>query len=121
MSNLPKEWKLVPHSYQIADTGDYDGCYEITDGRVSILTKDDDDEALQPIVDALNDSGCKFYKDDFYEFENKILKDQLNEQQSTIQELCGVLDKIIQKVDNEPKWVIKEIAQQALQKHKQVI
>ena len=28
------EWKLIGHSYQIADTGDYDGHYEITDGKI---------------------------------------------------------------------------------------
>jgi hypothetical protein len=71
------DWKLIGHSYAIADTGDYDGCYEITDGKISILTKDDDDEALQPIVNALNDSGCKFYQDDAVEFENELLKQEL--------------------------------------------
>lgn len=71
-------WKLKGHSHQIADTGDYDGCYEITNGKISLLTKDDDDEALQPIVDALNDSGCKFYQDDWFEFENKRLKEEIS-------------------------------------------
>lgn len=54
------KWELVAHNHQIADTGDYDGCYEITDGKVSIFTKDDDD-GLDDIVKALNDSGAKFY------------------------------------------------------------
>lgn len=67
-------WKLKPHPHQIADTGGY---YEITDDKISLLTKDDDDEALQTIVDALNDSGCKFYQDDWFEFENKILKEEI--------------------------------------------
>jgi hypothetical protein len=70
-------WELKGRSYQIADTGDYDGYYEITNGKISLLTKDDDDEALQPIVDALNDSGCKFYQDDWFEFENKMLKEEI--------------------------------------------
>jgi len=74
--NVSTLFKLIGHSGQIADTGDYDGYYEITDGKVSLLTKDDDDEVLQPIVDALNNSGCKFYQDDWFEFENKILKDE---------------------------------------------
>jgi hypothetical protein len=38
-------WELKGHSHQIADTGDYDGYYEITNGKISLLTKDDDDEA----------------------------------------------------------------------------
>jgi hypothetical protein len=74
--NKTTEWKLIGHSSQIGDTGDYDGHYEITDGKVSLLTKDDDDESLQPIVDALNDSGCKFYQDDWFEFENRMLKEE---------------------------------------------
>ena len=71
-------WKLKGHSHQIADTGDYDGYYEITNGKISLLTKDDDDEALQPIIDALNDSCCKFYQDDWFEFENKMLKEEIS-------------------------------------------
>ena len=71
-------WELKGHSHQIADTGDYDGYYEITNGKISLLTKDDDDEALQPIVDALNDSGCKFYQDDWFEFENNMLKEEIS-------------------------------------------
>ena len=71
-------FKLVGHSGQIADTGDYDGYWEITNGKISLLTKDDDDEALQPIVDSLNDSGCKFYQDDWFEFENRMLKEEIS-------------------------------------------
>lgn len=78
------EWQLIGHSYQIADTGDYDGCYEITDGSVSIYSKDDDDEALQPIVDALNESGCKFYLDDSDAFENHLLKIEIAELRSQL-------------------------------------
>lgn len=70
-------WKLESSSYQIADTGDYDGHYEITNGKISLLTKDDDDEALQTIVDAFNDAGCDFYQDDCFEFENRQLKEDL--------------------------------------------
>lgn len=74
--NTSTSWELKGHSHQIADTGDYDGYYEITNGKISLLTTDDD-EALQPIVDVLNDSGCKFYQDDWFEFENKILKEEI--------------------------------------------
>ena len=72
------EWKLIGHNHQIADTGDYDGYYEITNGKISLRINDDDDEALQHIVDALNDSGCKFYQDDWLEFENKMLKEEIS-------------------------------------------
>ena len=76
------DWRLVGHSSQIADTGDYDGHYEITNGKISLLTKDDDEEALQPVVDAFNNSGCRFYQDDWFEFENKVLKYEIKSLQS---------------------------------------
>ena len=68
-------WKLVSHSYQIADTGDYDGHYEITNGKISIFTKDDGD-GLEDIVKALNESGCKFYLDDSATFELESLREE---------------------------------------------
>lgn len=70
-------WELKGHSHQIADTGDYDGYYEITNGDISILTKHDDDEELQPIVDVLNKSGCEFYQDNYHKYENEILKKEI--------------------------------------------
>jgi hypothetical protein len=85
-------WELKGHSYQIADTGDYDGYYEITNGKISLLTKDDDDEALQPIVDALNDSGCNFYQDDWFEFENKMLKEEISRLKFMIDNSLGWKD-----------------------------
>lgn len=77
MSKDPRIWKLAGHSYQIADTGDYDGCYEITDGKISIFTNDDDDDALQQVVDALNASDCDFYQNDLLEMENRMLRDDV--------------------------------------------
>ena len=73
------EWKLVPHSYQIADTGDYDGHYEITNGKFSIFTHDDDEDSLTPIVNALNNSGCKFYLDDPLESELQMAKYEIED------------------------------------------
>ena len=71
-----ESYKLIGHSHQIADTGDYDGCYEITNGKLSLFTKDDDEEALEPIVKALNESECDFYIGDSAEFEAHILKEE---------------------------------------------
>lgn len=87
------DWKLIGHLYQITDTGDYDGHYEITNGKISLLTRDDDDESLRPIVDALNDSCCKFYQDDWLEFENKIFKDENAELRERVKELESQLTK----------------------------
>lgn len=83
------DWELTGHSYQIADTGDYDGNYEITNGKISLLTKDDDEEALQPIVNALNNSGAKFYMDDAAEFEAKMYKELYEGLQKQIEELLN--------------------------------
>ena len=69
-----KDWKIVAHSHQIADTGDYNGCYELTNGKISIYTQDDED--FKPVIDALNESGCDFYLDDSAEFELHILKEE---------------------------------------------
>ncbi len=79
MSDKPYEVKA--YSHQISDTGDYDGHWEITNGKVTLFTKDDpDDEVLQKVADALNESGCEFYLDDsdaflrhHFEKENKEL------------------------------------------------
>jgi len=81
-----KKFTLKGHSYQIADTGDYDGHWEITNGKVSLFTKDDpeDEAALKSVADSLNNSGCKFYLDDSAEIENKILQSHLSEKESEI-------------------------------------
>jgi hypothetical protein len=76
--NTKNDWKLVSHSHQIADTGDYDGCYEITNGKISIFTQDDG-ESLEAIVTALNDSGCEFYLDDCAEYEAHLLREENKE------------------------------------------
>ena len=98
-------WELKGHSHQIADTGDYDGYYEITNGKISLLTKDDDDESLQPIVDALNDSGCKFYQDDWFEFENNMLKEEISRLKFMIDKLDRLMN--MQKMHLKTKKMSK--------------
>jgi hypothetical protein len=58
---MKQEFKVIPHFHQIADTGDYDGCYEITNGIISIFTKDDSDDGLDEIAKAFNESQCEFF------------------------------------------------------------
>ncbi len=70
------KWKLIPHSYQIADTGDYDGHYELTNGKISIFSKNEDDDILEGVIKALNESGCEFYLDDSASFEADILREE---------------------------------------------
>lgn len=81
-----KRWKLRSTSYQIADTGDYDGHYEITNEKVSIFSKDDDDEALQKVVDAFNNSGCDFYLDDSDKVQIHLLEYQVEDLNKSINE-----------------------------------
>ena len=108
-----EEWELVGHSHQIADTGDYDGCYEITNGKVSIFTQDDDDEALLPIVKALNNSGCKFYLDDAAEFELYLLKKENTELKAKYEKLTSSVyiqpDSEFVEVNECPKCHSKNI------------
>ncbi len=55
LSDEEKKWKLIRHSYQIADTGDYDGQWEVTDGKIKLWTERDyDEEEIQEFVDLLN-------------------------------------------------------------------
>ena len=93
MNKINPKFELIAHSYQIADTGDYDGNYEITNGHLSIFTNDDDDEALQTVVNALNDSGCKFYLNDDAEFEIRILKERIKELAFMIENGLGWKDR----------------------------
>lgn len=49
------QWRFETKSYQIADTGDYDGHVEITNGKILLVSKDDpESEAFANLVNALN-------------------------------------------------------------------
>jgi hypothetical protein len=51
------KWRLITHSYQIADTGDYDGYCEITNGDISLVTKSeiyDECYHIDELLDILN-------------------------------------------------------------------
>lgn len=63
MEKRKREWKLLSHSHQLADTGDYDGYWEITDGHTSLFNHADEnnEEEMLTIVDALNAVAGKFY------------------------------------------------------------
>lgn len=74
------EWKLVGCGGPIADTGDYDGHWEISNGKVLLLSDDDDDEPLQAVVDALNKGGVTIRLDDSNEFVLWHEKEELIEQ-----------------------------------------
>ena len=108
-------WQLIGVSHPIADTGDYSGHYEITDGNMTIITHDDDAESLQPIVDALNDSGCSFYFDIsalyLISHENDVLRDRNAELLDALKNLLAVMEG-----EGGTKTNAQEIARQAIAK-----
>lgn len=86
---MENKWEVKSHSYQIGDTGDYDGFWEITDGKINICTKDDGDDIdiiLKEVADLLNKTEINFYIDNPKEidlhFECEGLKIQLSELQA---------------------------------------
>jgi DNA repair exonuclease SbcCD ATPase subunit len=125
MSNekeLLKPYEVKAHSHQIADTGDYDGCWEITNGKISIFTKDDpEDERLQKIADTLNESECDFYLDDsdaflrhHFESENKKLNTQLSALEQTIVDQDKVIleqRKEIERLEADKSNYLKQYAE----------
>jgi hypothetical protein len=81
----PIVWEYKGHSYSIGDTGDYDGYWEITNGKDSLITKEDYDDIekdLQAIVDLLNSTYANFTVDRGAEAaldaENKWLQSELS-------------------------------------------
>lgn len=89
-NTYPIKWEYKSHSHQIGDTGDYDGYWEITNGKDSLITKEDYDDIekdLQAIVDLLNNTYANFTFDRgveaALEAENKWLKQELEELQGT--------------------------------------
>ena len=76
------EWKIIPHSYQIADTGDYDGHWELTNGTISLITKDDigEDGDVEDLVQKMNDLDVKWedYKLDDSRWEAMMWKSKVD-------------------------------------------
>lgn len=94
------QWKIKKHSYQIADTGCYDGSIEITNGNISLFCDCDiEDEELKPIIDALNNSEIEFEVDNspttelFYE--NERLKEEIKRFDSAVE-----VDEVTTDSDN---------------------
>lgn len=85
----PIKWEYKNYSYQIADTGDYDGYWEVTNGKDSLITKEDYEDIekdLQAVVNLLNNTYANFTFDRgneaALEAENRWLKDELEQHKS---------------------------------------
>jgi hypothetical protein len=94
----PFEW--IPHFGQIADTGDHDGEYELSNGGVSLFTKEIDDESMFEIQKALNDSGAIFYTDPPERYELFNLKHQIDSHTALIKEMKEALSKLYNAIDS---------------------
>lgn len=73
----PRIWKLIHHSILGGEIDTIESHYQITDGRISIISYDDDKQALKSVVEALNASDCSFVEDSNLETENKMLRDDV--------------------------------------------
>lgn len=104
MANKKRKWQLRGHSHQIADSGDTDDRYEITDGNISFFTKEDEDEGLEEIVAALNNYGDDFFADDSVAFELGLVKKEKQELRTMLNEstlLMGILFKALMEGDDK--------------------
>jgi len=59
-----KEWRIEAHESAIADTGDYDCYYELTNGDISLVTRDeiDEDEEMRAINAETEDTNAPCVK-----------------------------------------------------------
>lgn len=65
MNKKPTEWKLEAKSYQIADTGDYDGHYELHIGNYVLHSRDEVEdeewEEMEKIMQRLSEIGMHWW------------------------------------------------------------
>lgn len=82
------EWKLEIQSHQIADTGDYDGHYEMHIGDYILHSNDEVEdeewEEMGKIMQRLSEIGMHWW--DPYEGVDKYMIKYLNEQIKSLQE-----------------------------------
>jgi hypothetical protein len=105
------KWEFKAHSHQIADTGDYDGYYEITNGDITLITKDDYEETerqLKTAVAALNRWGINFYDQKVEDSAIDIycMKDAQkwkNEEFAALQAKCNRYESLLQTVHQKAK------------------
>ncbi len=91
---MERTWKYEAKSYQIADSGDFDGHYEFTNGKITLISRTEVDEVseLDEFVAALNkfpDLYCQ--GEDSLEVELAIEKGNVKYKDEAIEELVRVL------------------------------
>lgn len=103
------KWEVKSHSHQIADTGDYDGHWEITNGEISICTKDDGDDMdviLKEVADLLNKTEITFYADNPKEIDLHFECEGLKIQFSELQAKCDRYESLLKRMQHlQPIWL----------------
>lgn len=108
---MENKWEVKSHSYAIADTGDYDGYYEITNGNITLTTRDDYEETerqLQIAAAVLNKWGINFYDQNVEDLSIDIhcLKDAQkwkDEEFEALQAKCDRYEKLLHTVHQMAK------------------
>lgn len=124
MSEIDTTWKAVACSSPIADTGDYDGHWELTNGNIVLITNDDDlaEVDFADIVDVLNNAGIDFTLDDTANIDKYIAESRLKDALNREAVLVAALERL-----RDCDWVItlpdrmdavREIAREALAKYR---
>ncbi len=96
MNKETPKWEIKAHSYQIADTGDYDGHFILKCGDIELITKDDHlgDEEGQALIKALNDVDCKWedWKLSDKEFELHLKQQEVDRWKEVAEKLYGIVE-----------------------------
>lgn len=124
------EYKEIHHS---TGCGDYDGHYEITDGRISLCTNDDPEDitdtenSLQQIARLLNETGCKFYSNNALELEQHIDIMKQSQEIDELQARCERYEKALKEVRGKtieaifPHLPVESMASQKIMEIEQVV
>ena len=110
---INKKWEFKAHSYQIADTGDYDGHYELTNGEISLITKDEpgvewirEYDPINMVVGLLNTIDVKWVDTsaDATDYELSIVKSTTARLELLLHNM-GVPDELVEKI--RTTWVVE--------------
>lgn len=98
---MKNNWTLTSQSYQIADTGDYDGHYEISNGLITLGTTSDDEDSLNSLIYFLNALEIQIYSTPNYEIELLIEKEENKRLNLMIQNNCKTWDEYLSTLTPE--------------------
>lgn len=94
MQQENRKWEVIAHSAPIADTGDYDGHYELSNGDITLITRDDidtDDPDIHIALYALGQYKWEDWKRDALEYELHLEKENYKKWKDCAQKLYVAL------------------------------